>query len=377
MCFLEVKMKICRAAWFAVSFPLCVLVCILLTACISIIDYGEAKDQFPSWSPDGHQVVFTSYYPPLWPKDFQDPYMGPYGGPEAFSWREICLMNADGTNRRRLTDNAVSDIDPDWSPDGSSIAFSSDGNICVVDIKSGEQINLSSHPARDERPHWSPDGRLIAFVSDRNGSDNGDVFTIKPDGSNVTRRTSVGWVSDLDWSPDAKRLVFYSRSDGDWEIYVLSLEDNSLIRLTDNEVEDMRPVWSPDGRSIAFASDREGSSQIYVMNLEAMSVKRISRDSEACGGVAWSPDGGFVSYVGGPIGHAQLHVWDFVENKLTVVAENLSVNGQTPRWSPDSQSLVYTRDEDANRDGFSEEKIWVVRRDGTGERRLSQDRNDK
>lgn len=353
---------------------------ILTTACrvaIIHIDY-ETKDENPIWSPDGHRIAFVSYYASSSPGYYHEgPFVGPYQRFEALSWTEVCSMDADGTDRRRLTDNTVADRDPDWSPDGSSIAFNCDGDICVIDVKSGEQISLNSHPAGDERPHWSPDGQLIAFISDRDGSDNGDIFTMKPDGSDVIRRTNTGWVTNLNWSPDARRITFDSISDGDWEIYVVSLEDNSLIRLTDNKVDDTRPVWSPDGGSIAFASARDGSSQIYMMNLEAMTVERISRDSEGCGGVAWSLDGRFVSYVGGPRGHAQLHVWDFVENKLTVVAEDLSVNGQTPRWSPDGHSLVYTRDEDANRDGYLEEKIWIVQRDGTGERRLSPDRVDK
>lgn len=371
------------------------LTCILITACsVAVIDYGEVKDENPIWSPNGHQIAFVSYYASPSPGYYEGPFTGPFEGFDAFSWTEICLMDADGANRRRLTDNAVPDRDPDWSPDGSSIVFASrrgaspiqggsdrqkrlNFDIYVMDINSGEQINITSHPADDKHPHWSPDERLIAYVSNRDGSNNGDVFTMKPDGTDVTRWTSVGWVTSLDWSPDAKRLVFHSISDGDGEIYVLNLEDDSLLRLTDNEEEDTRPVWSPDSRSIVFVSDRDGSNQIYVMKLETMSVTPISSGTDASWGAAWSPNGRLISYVARRGANAQLHVWDSVENKLLVVAEDLAINGQTPRWSPDGQSLVYTRDEDLNHDGYSEEKIWTVRKNGIGIRRLSPDGIDE
>jgi Tol biopolymer transport system component len=369
-------------------------ICVLTPACdVAFVDYGETKDEDPVWSLDGQHLAFVSYHASSSSTYHEGPLTGPYDLPNALNWTEIFLMDVDGTNRRRLTNNTVPDLDPNWSPDGSSIVFVSrrrappiqrgfsrqeefNFDIFVVDVSSGKQINLTSHPADDKHPRWSPDGQLIAFISDREGSDNGDIFTMKPDGSAVTRRTSLGWVSGFNWSPDAKHLLFYSRSDGDWEIYLLGLENNALVRLTDNEVEDMRPAWSPNAQTVLFTSDRSGSNQIYILNQETMKVLQVSRDAEASWGADWSPDGRFISYVARQGANAQLRVWDSIENELMVMAENLSVNGQTPRWSPDGQCLVYTRVEDLNHDGFSEEKIWIVRKDFTGERRLSPDSID-
>ena len=110
-------------------------------------------DWFPSWSPDGRRIAFTSN------RD------GKYA--------EIYVMDADGSNQTRLTDNRKDDCIPCWSPDGQSIAFNSyrDGNyeIYVMDADGSNQRNLTNNPAYDSSPDWKkpPCGNIEGYVTDR------------------------------------------------------------------------------------------------------------------------------------------------------------------------------------------------------------------
>src|SRR2546427_98337 len=105
---------------------------------------------------------------------------------------EIYVMDPDGSNQTRLTDDSSYNIEPAWSPAGVKIAFSSnrDGKfaIYVMDSSGGNLIKLTSNAsANDSHPTWSPDGTRIAFTTDRDG--NQEIYTINPDGSNQTRIT--------------------------------------------------------------------------------------------------------------------------------------------------------------------------------------------
>lgn len=152
------------------------------------------------WSPDGSQIVF-------------DAQKGNPTGTASYSnplTSEIYMINADGSNLRRLTDNAIMDSGPTWSPDGKTIVFASsrDGdpqytmkmayistdNKGAFELYSmtadGQNIQrLTQNTANDYNPAWSPDGRSIAFTSNRDG--NTEIYTMAPDGSQQTRLTNA------------------------------------------------------------------------------------------------------------------------------------------------------------------------------------------
>ena len=105
---------------------------------------------------------------------------------------EIYVMDADGKNQRRLTNNPASDQMEAWSPDGKMIAFGSnrDGNdeIYVMDADGNNQRRLTNNPAQDFGPAWSPDGKMIAFTSGRDG--NGEIYVMDVDGKNPRNLTN-------------------------------------------------------------------------------------------------------------------------------------------------------------------------------------------
>ena len=125
------------------------------------------------------------------------------------------MMDADGSNQVRLTDNDAEDVEPTWSPDGTQIAFTSsrDGNpdIYVAAADGSDQRPLTTDPAPDEGPAWSPDGSRILFTSYRDGADplmlgsgNAEIFTV--DAGRIRadephRTTPIGTAIPA-WSPD-------------------------------------------------------------------------------------------------------------------------------------------------------------------------------
>jgi len=113
---------------------------------------------------------------------------------------EIYVMDPDGKNQIRLTNNDSKDVSPSFSPDGSKIAFVSDRdsyrdrygevyirNVYIMNVDGSEQVNLTNNPAIEEDPSFSPDGKKIAFASNRDG--NYEIYIMNVDGSEQVRLT--------------------------------------------------------------------------------------------------------------------------------------------------------------------------------------------
>jgi len=89
--------------------------------------------------------------------------------------RDLCLMGADGTGRRRLTTEPSDEFHPAWSPDGTRLAYQAvrgeNYDVEVLDLRSGTRTRLTSGDGYDGQADWAPDGTALAIISDRDGTD--------------------------------------------------------------------------------------------------------------------------------------------------------------------------------------------------------------
>jgi len=195
-------------------------------------------DGYPSWSPDGDQLVFQTD---------RDVLNGVVMGVVPVDLgQEIYLIDADGTNPIQLTNSPENDVYPSWSPDGSKIVFQSyrDGNseIYVMNPDGTGQTRLTTHPESDMSPSWSPDGSWITFHSGRDG--NMEIYKMMASGFSQTRLTNdPEWDWGPSWSHNGLQIVFQSSRDGNSEIYIMNASGASQRRLTDDPEWDVHPVW--------------------------------------------------------------------------------------------------------------------------------------
>lgn len=205
----------------------------------------------------------------------------------------------------RVPGTQARDIDPTWSPDGRTIAFTSfraggQGDIWVMEGDGGRPKELTFSVAVDDDPAWSPDGQRIAFESNRAGFDT-EIWVMLRDGRSQTRlTTAAGFDGDPSWSPDGTKIAFTSTRDGNREIYVMDADGTNprrltntagIVRLPDFESIDQNPAWAPDGSRIYFDANHNGNFEIYSIKLDGSGLRRIT-DHPALDAIPVpSPDG--------------------------------------------------------------------------------------
>ena len=220
----------------------------------------------------------------------------------AFDNWEIYVMDADGGNRENLSNHPVHDRDPDWSPDGTKIAFISNRNdgvyqVYVMDADGKNQTRLTDGPRRKQDPDWSPDGQQIAFTVHVDLEANDDfphIAVMDAYGNNQERFEDHA--IQPSWSPDGGKIASVSGRDGGGEIYVIGADGQGLERVTHGLLGAQSPSFSPNGLRIAYYSSHEEFHHIYVMGTNGKNRNRFTHNKEHHFHPTWSPDGEAIAY---------------------------------------------------------------------------------
>jgi Tol biopolymer transport system component len=259
---------------------------------------------------------------------------------------DVWIMDA-GTGA--LTSNLTGDFDgallrspATWAPDGTVVAFAGKptgagpGNEGDLFLASTEGLGIASLPpgsaSEEDRPVISPVGTVIAFIS--NGEDGEfEIYIIDIEANTIGRLTNY---EDRDssptWSPDGSQIAFRRRIDGNSEIFVVDANGTNVRQLTDDPAFDGDPQWSPDGSEIIFTSDRAGNYDIWVMNADGTDQAQVTDHPADEEFPWWSPDGEYIAFQSDRHGATQIWImrWDGSDVSL------LSADAPTgyPTWSP-------------------------------------------
>lgn len=235
--------------------------------------------------------------------------------------------------------------------------------IFIMDWDGHTPLPLTRNGSINLNPDFSPDGREIIFSSYKRG--NPDLFRRALSNTiEIPVSSRKGLNITGTWSPDGSRIALTMSKDGNSEIYTIAKDGSTPVRLTNNPAIEVSPVWSPDGSQLAFVSDRLGKPQIFLMDSNGGTARRLTLSGSYNVNPHWSPKGDRIAYarmLGGSFQIFTVNADGTGDTQLTTSGSN-----ENPVWSPDGRFIAFS----SKRGGV--EAIYVMRQDGSGQTRISQ-----
>src|SRR6266571_2327557 len=322
----------------------------------------SGPEYFPSLSPDGKSFVYAGYASGNW---------------------DIYFQRVGGKNPLNLTkDSPADDTQPAFSPDGERIAFRSerDGGGIFLMGATGESVKRLTDFGYN--PAWSPDGKEIACADEGIREPSSRVKASRLWAVNVgtgEKRliTNIDAVQP-NWSPHGYRIAYQGRrNDVQRDIWTIPAEGGDPVEVTNDPAMDWNAVWSPDGKYLYFVSDRGGSMNLWRVAIEEKtgkvlgSAEAITTPSPYVAHLSFSSDGRHLAY-SNLVRSGNLQRVGFDPVRETVVGQ--------PGWVTQSSRVAFVPDVSSDGEWLTfdtqtdkQEDIFVVRRDGSGLRQLTDD----
>jgi len=339
------------------------------------LTFGTAEE-LPSLSPDGKTFAFTG-----WVDERSDVY----------------VQRADGRNAINLTKDASADsFQPAFSPDGNQIAFRSarDGGGIFVMGATGESVRRLSDVGFN--PSWSPDGKEIAVGTEaiahtpnaRGGHSDLWILTVQTGAKRQLTKSADAASPGQDavqpaWSPHGARIAYWgiAGSGGQRDLYTIDPQapepSKTIVRLTDDAALDWSPAWSPDGKWLLFSSDRNGTTNLWRLPMDEASGKAtgpaepMTLPARFAGQFTVARNTGDLAFtVVDQTETVSLLPFDpsaqRVMGEPTRIRSGTIIDFYTPSPSPDGEWWVFSN---AGR----QEDLYIMKRDGSGLRRFTDD----
>lgn len=188
-------------------------------------------------------------------------------------------------------------------------------------------------------PQWSPDGTRIAYVSFERRKPIIFVHNLL-DGTRTVLANFEGSNSAPAWAPDSKRLAIVLTKDGTSNLYTINADGSGLSRLTNNQSIDTEPSYSPDGKYVLFTSDRAGTPQIYRMRADGQGeAERLSYEGNYNVTPRYSPDGKSFIFIHRNEGQFNVALQDIASRQVQILTTG-SLD-QSPTFAPNGKMVLY------------------------------------
>lgn len=276
----------------------------------------------------------------------------------AFSARLEATRPAYARAKRDFTSTAPRRVlgiqHPALSPDGQQIAFVALGDLYVVSSAGGKPQALTHDEALEADAAWSPDGKSLAYTSDKGGGLPQIWVRDLATGKDRQITHSANQPLGAAWSPDGQRIAFLD-TDGRWGVAGLAVADvasGAITRLQPSLPQPGKPTWSPDGRYVAVAlskpyssSFREGNNQIWMVPADGKGAPfwrdadKASLDTRGGGGPVWSPDGQKMAAIQDGV----LKIWPVAPDATALGTPRAYTSeiSHYPTWSGDAKSVLF------------------------------------
>ena len=303
----------------------------------------KVKTLTPDWSPDGKYIVYAANI----------------RGGENFDLRYVDMTDPANPKDKDLTGKelGVKLNEPVFAPQGDSRILvyaqtlpqgaSWDVGFLTLEqgIKPGNLVNITNAEGeginKDQGGSWSPDGTKIVFESNRDLIDDKsqfDIFIADAEGRGAGKNqvNLTNHIAPDEWarfSPDGMQIVFQSKREGNYEIYVMDIDGKNLTRLTEHEKTDRRAAWSSTN-VIAFETQRDGNWEVYRMDPDGNNKVNLSNHPKGDSGVIWSPKGSRILFESKRDGKREVYLMDANGGGLKNLSNNPGGNDTHPRWNP-------------------------------------------